>query len=233
MVWNQDWVGCRRAGLEMSKVRGQADPRIPATGRGFQSSRSFKGQVVVSVTERVSDRAVWQTFKQAEVVRERMLSYRFQRLKPGPQISEKRGIRRFQPETRTKDNEPGLSWVGTSAGLGSFHFPLPRGRTGPELGYRGEISQVELHPNFTTTFQLLKHLFGSILCLDFKKKTPWTWGRGQLIWSADGKCRQYRILERIFDIIPSNGFIWQMGTLRSRVLVTCELNLQDHVSRFA
>lgn len=170
MGWNQGWVGCRRAGLEMSKVRGQADPRIPATGRGFQSSRSFKGQVVVSTTERVSDRAVWQTFKQSEVVRERMLSYRFQGLKPGPQISEKRGIRRFQAETRTKDNEPRLSWVGTSAGLGSVHFPLPRGRTGPELGYRGEISRVELHPNFTTTFQLLKHHFGSILCLDFKKK---------------------------------------------------------------
>ena len=51
-------MGCRRAGLEMSKVRGQADPRIPATGRGFQSSRSFKDQVVVSMTERVSDRPV-------------------------------------------------------------------------------------------------------------------------------------------------------------------------------
>ena len=29
-----------------------------------------------------------------------------------------------------KDNEPGLSWVGTSAGLGSFYFSWSRAKTG-------------------------------------------------------------------------------------------------------
>lgn len=50
MDWNQGCVGYREAELEMSKIRGQTDPRIPATGRSFRSRESFQGQLGVSMT---------------------------------------------------------------------------------------------------------------------------------------------------------------------------------------
>ena len=68
-----------------------------------------------------------------------------------------------------KDNEPGLSWVGTSAGLGSFYFSWSRAKTG------GAGVRFHLYSCISTLqlfFQLFrKHLFDSVLCLDF-------WGGG-------------------------------------------------------